>query len=172
MAIDIAREVRALRGMTVGQLRERYIEVFGEETRTFNKAYLWKRIVWRLQVLSGRDISEAARRRARELVCDADLRTTAPKGFIEAPPMPEVPLRTVTGTLDIKTDQRLPIAGAELVREYKGRAIIVTVLEDGFFYEGQRYRSLSAIAKEVTGTHWNGFDFFGLNGKGGMRKGT
>lgn len=167
MTAGIAREMRELKKMTVGQLRERYIEVFGEETRSHHKEYLWKRIIWRMQVLAEGDISEAARERAREMVCDADLRTTAPKEFWNEPPAPAEPVHTVTGPLDIKSDQRLPIAGAELVRQYKGRDIVVTVLEDGFFYDGQRYRSLSAIAKAVTGTNWNGFDFFGLKRTGG-----
>ena len=163
---NIAREVRALKKMTVGQLRDRYVEVFGEETRAHNKDYLWKRIAWRMQVLAEGDISEAARERARTLVCDADLRTTAPKDFWEEPSPPDS-TRTVTGPLDIKSDQRLPISGTELVRQYKGREIVVTVLDDGFHYDGQHYRSLSAIAKKVTGSHWNGFGFFGLKKKGG-----
>jgi hypothetical protein len=169
MVESVVREVRVLKKMTVTQLRERYIEVFGEETRSRHKDYLWKRIAWRLQVLTEGDISEVARQRALDLACDADLRTTAPKEFWEEPPAPAEPVRTVTGPLDIKTDQRLPISGTELIRRYKGRDIIVTVLEDGFFYEGQRYRSLSAIAKEVTGTNWNGFDFFGMKRTGGKR---
>ena len=64
MTADIAREVRALRKMTVGQLRDRYAEVFGEETRSHHKDYLWKRIAWRMQVLAEGDISEVARRSA------------------------------------------------------------------------------------------------------------
>jgi hypothetical protein len=172
MTANIAREVRALRKMTVGQLRDRYAEVFGEETRSHHKDYLWKRIAWRIQVLAEGDISEAARERARELARDADLRTTAPKEFWNALPAPAEPVRTITVPLEIKTDQRLPISGTELVRHYKGRDIVVTVLEDGFFYEGERYRSLSAIAKAVTGTNWNGFDFFGLRKAGGRRPET
>jgi hypothetical protein len=169
MTDDIAREVRTLKKMTVGELQKRYIEVFGEETRSHHKEFLWKRIAWRMQALVEGDISEDSRRRARELACDADLRTTAPKEFWDEPPAPAEPGRTVTGTLDIKTDQRLPISSTELIRKYKGRDIVVTVLEDGFFYDGQRYRSLSAIARKVTGTNWNGFDFFRLNRTGGKR---
>ena len=56
--------------------------------------------------------------------------------------------------------------GTKLTREYKGRTIVVTVLNDGYEFEGERYKSLSAIAKAVTGTHWNGHLFFGLR-KGG-----
>ncbi|GMU35132.1 MAG: DUF2924 domain-containing protein [Planctomycetia bacterium] len=59
-------------------------------------------------------------------------------------------------------DIRLPPPGSMLRRAYKGRDLIVTILESGFEFEGRRYRSLSAIAKVVTGAHWNGLLFFGL----------
>jgi len=52
--------------------------------------------------------------------------------------------------------------GSLIVREFKNRSIVVTVLDAGFEWEGKRYGSLSAIAQEVTGTKWNGFAFFGL----------
>jgi len=61
-------------------------------------------------------------------------------------------------------DERLPMPGTELTRDYRGRRVVVRVLDDGFEYEGRRYRSLSAIASEVTNVRWNGFLFFGLNG--------
>jgi hypothetical protein len=51
-------------------------------------------------------------------------------------------------------------------RLYKGRLLEVTVLADGFAYGGQRFATLSAVAKHVTGSHWNGFHFFGLTQKG------
>ena len=66
--------------------------------------------------------------------------------------------RKVAGALD----PRLPPPGTYLEREYKGRRIIVKVLVDGFEFDGENYRSLSAIAHEVTGTKWNGFLFFNL----------
>lgn len=59
-------------------------------------------------------------------------------------------------------DPRLPPPGTYLEREYKGRRVIVKVLVDGFECDGEIYRSLSAIAQEVTGTKWNGFLFFNL----------
>jgi hypothetical protein len=62
-------------------------------------------------------------------------------------------------------DPRLPATGTELVRQYKGRTIRAIVLSDGFEFEGERYASLSAVAKKITGTHVNGFRFFGLEGK-------
>ena len=61
-----------------------------------------------------------------------------------------------------RRDIRLPKPGDVLSRCYKGRAITVRVLESGFEYEGRRFRSLTAIAKAVTGAHWNGLLFFGL----------
>ena len=59
-------------------------------------------------------------------------------------------------------DIRLPKPGDMLSRDYKGRPITVSVLESGFVYDGCRYRSLSAIAKKITGSHWNGLLFFGI----------
>jgi hypothetical protein len=61
-----------------------------------------------------------------------------------------------------RRDIRLPKPGDVLSRYYKGREITVRVLESGFEYEGRRFRSLSAIAKAVTGAHWNGLLFFGI----------
>ena len=63
----------------------------------------------------------------------------------------------------IRADDR-PIAGTRLIREYQGVEHVVTVLQDGFEYEGGPYRSLSAIARAITGTRWNGWTFFGLRG--------
>src|SRR5438034_806350 len=59
-------------------------------------------------------------------------------------------------------DPRLPSPGTVLTRPYRGRTIAVTVLESGFEYEGRRFDSLTAVAKAVTGSHWNGLEFFGL----------
>jgi hypothetical protein len=53
-------------------------------------------------------------------------------------------------------------SGAKLVREWRGRAHTVLVLENGFEYEGQRYGSLTMIAARITGAHWSGPRFFGM----------
>jgi len=71
-----------------------------------------------------------------------------------------VPVRSERQTA--RRDIRLPKHGDLLSRSYKGRAITVRVLESGFEYEGRRFRSLSAIARAVTGAHWNGLLFFGI----------
>lgn len=67
MQMNVTREVVALKTMTVAQLRRRYLEVFGEQTRSGNKDFLWKRIIWRMQAKAQGDLSERARRRAEEL---------------------------------------------------------------------------------------------------------
>ena len=148
MALNIAKEVSAMERMTVGELQERYAEVFGERPRGHNKPWLVKRIAWRLQANAEGDLSERARRRAMELADDADLRLTAP--------------HTVTTPIAPPADPRLPMPNTILARRYRGRTIQVLVLPKGFEYEGQVYKSLSAVARAVTGTHWNGYHFFGL----------
>ena len=59
-------------------------------------------------------------------------------------------------------DLRLPAVGSWITRQYQGCEIAVRVLENGFEFEGNLYRSLSAIAKRVTGAHWNGYLFFAI----------
>ncbi len=148
--------ITALRRMTVTQLRDKYLEVFGEPSRSGNKDFLFKRVAWRIQSLAEGDLSERARRRAEELARDADLRTTLPRSDAAA-----APERTVTRKVPTAHD-RLPIPGTVLTRKYRGKQVEVKVLPAGFEYDGQAYRSLSAVAKAVTGSHWNGHLFFGL----------
>lgn len=159
MALNVSQELAVMKQMTADELRAKYAEVFGEPARTKHKQWLIKRIIWRMQSLEQGDLSERARRRARELANDAELRITAPR-TIPLPPASDVrSIRTVT---PFTTDDRLPMAGAILAREYQGRSIRVLVLPKGFEFEGEVYRSLSAVAKAVTGAHWNGYHFFGL----------
>jgi len=185
----VQQAVAALATMTVGQLRARYRDVFGEETKATNKAWLRKRVAWRIQAVAEGGLSDRAQRRADELANDADLRVCVPAGHPvlalvepgadgpagepnaaaspqvqggprlhrpqQAEPAPVVPQ---------PHDDRLPPIGTVLTRTYKGAVLKVTVLADGFEYEGEKYQSLSAVAKAVTGSHCNGFAFFHLKG--------
>ena len=155
-----------MKRMTTRQLRDRYEEVFGEACRSNHKQWLIKRIAWRLQANEEGDLSERARRRAMELANDADLRMKAPPQK-KAEPAPAA--RKVTGTVPQRHDDRIPMPGTILTREYKGRTVQVTVLPDGFEYEGEVHQSLSAVAKAVTGSHTSGFLFFRLNSKGARK---
>jgi hypothetical protein len=136
--------------MNVSQLREEFLKVFGQETKSRNKQWLFKRIAWRIQELAEGGLSERAKKRAAELANDADLRLRPPKG---------VPVEPVAKP---KRDPRLPPIGTELKREFNGKTHVVTVVDAGFTYKGKPYKSLSAIAKQISGTAWNGFGFFGL----------
>lgn len=163
MTLNVAKEVAALGRMSVAELRSKHIDAFGEPTRTGNREYLVKRIAWRLQANAHGDLSTRARRRAEELANDADLRTTAPK-VRQTEAQPAI---TAQAAAVFDSDSRLPMAGANIKRLYKGRELVVRVLPRGFEYEGEVYRTLSAVATAVTGTHWNGYHFFNLKRDGG-----
>lgn len=158
MALNVTKELARLKETPVTNLKERYQSLFGEPARTGNKDFLVKRIIWRMQSMSEGTLSQRALRRAEELANEADLRTTIPK------PSQAPASRMITAPLRSAGEARLPKSGTVLTRQYKGRLIQVTVRSDGFDYEGEAYTSLSAVAKAVTGSHWNGYGFFGLLG--------
>jgi hypothetical protein len=161
MLSNLATEIAALPRLRVSELRAKFAEVFGEATPSHNKVWLVKRLAWRLQAQSEGDLSERARRRAAELVADADLRLSAPPTCATTQAPDQLP-----PTLRLPHDDRRPRPGTILTRRYKGRTLQVEVLEHGFAFEGQTYRSLSAVAKAVTGSHCSGHFFFGLTEKG------
>jgi Protein of unknown function (DUF2924) len=148
-------EIERLERMRIEELRERYREVYGEETRTHHKQHLVRRIAWRLQVLAQGDLCARARQRALEIAQDADLRIQVPSQWMPRDRMTK-PVR------DSRQDRRLPPVGTVLTRFYQGRQVAVQVAADGFEYDGRQYGSLSAVARAVTGTRWNGLLFFGL----------
>ena len=157
MALNIGKEITALKRMTVPELRRKYAQVFGEDTTSRHKEFLIRRIVWRLQVNQEGGLSERAKRRARDLATESDVRLTAPR------PRPIAPGgETTTASIEFPQDDRLPMPGAIITRRYKNQTVEVRVLPRGFEYEGEVYRTLSAVAKKVTGAHWNGFNFFKL----------
>lgn len=165
MQINVTKEVSAMQRMTIGQLRAKYADVFGEPTRSRHKEYLIKRIAWRMQANAEGDLSERARRRAMELANDAELRLTPPRQP-KAASDGDVRTKTVATKVRASTDL---LPGTVLKREYKGRTVRATVLADGFECDGERYKSLTGVAKAVTGKHWNGYHFFNLRSNRGDR---
>jgi hypothetical protein len=151
---DIAEEIAELQAMTVVDLLARYREVFGKEPRVKNATWLWRKIAWKIQEVRFGGLSEVARRRLDELIAEIDL-----------------PLKRGESSSRRASGNRLPGAGkapavgTTLVRTWRGRDILVRVVEDGYEYEGTVYRSLSAVSEAVTGSHWNGRLFFGLNSR-------
>jgi hypothetical protein len=155
MQTSVQQQIAGLHEMTVRELRQRYAEVYGESTRAHSKPHMIRKIAWRIQALAEGDLSERARQRAAELANDADVRIVPPKAK-------EDKARLFVPTA---ADPRLPAPGGVLVRKYKGRVIRVIVMPDAFEYEGERYPSLTALAKKITGSHCNGFRFFGMEAK-------
>jgi hypothetical protein len=159
MKPSISTEIARLDQLTISQLSQRYEEVTGEPCRSRHKQYLVRRVAWMLQAKAEGGLTERARRRAEELANVADVRVTPPR----APRVGATVAKPARIVAD--HDPRLPPPGNWVERPYKGRLVRVLVLTDGFEFEGERYRSLSAIAKAVTGSHVNGFHFFRLGGQ-------
>jgi hypothetical protein len=153
--VNIVQEIAVLQRLSVGQLRQRFAELFGEATHASNRTWLIKRIAWRMQALAEGDLSQRARKRAAELARDADLRLNPPQRKPAATTATPEPV-----PIPAPVDPRLPPPGTILTRPYKGQLVQVQVLTDGFAYAGRVYPSLSAVAKAVTGSHCNGFHFF------------
>jgi hypothetical protein len=147
-----------LQQMKITALKERYRELFGEDSHSHNRLYLVRRIAWRLQAIALGDLSKRARARAAELACDADLRLQ---------PTAEVCRLINRASTDAQRiarscDPRIPPVGQTVTREYRCRSVCVKILADGFEWNGRVYGSLSAVAWHATGTRWNGYAFFGL----------
>jgi len=149
----LLEEVEKLRKLSVAELRARYLELFGEETTSRNKDFLFKRIVYRMQERKYGGLTPATIARAMTLAEDAPIRRRLSANFEPPPVVQEAPATR---------DPRLPPAGAELRRVFGGVEHVVTVLDEGFLFRGKRYKSLSMIAREISGTRWNGYGFFGL----------
>ncbi len=143
-------DLTALTRMRVTELRAQYACIFGEATASHNRLWLLRKMAWRMQALAQGGLSERARQRALELANDADIRLGPPRRPSPIPAgRPQPP------------DGRL-LPGAVIQRLYRGARLEVKVLAEGFEYEGTVYRSLSAVAKAITGTHCSGYGFFHL----------
>jgi hypothetical protein len=166
--MSMKHEIAGLEKMTVSQLRARYAKVFGEPTTSGNRQWLYRRVAWRIQALAFGGLSERARQRAAELARDADIRVQAPRTIApQRPTNASNRVLTLSGKVIASSDTRLPPPGSVLRRGWKGTEHEVTVLASGFEHRGATYRSLSAVATAITGSHWNGFLYFGLTGKDG-----
>ena len=155
--VEVSREVRALEFLTLAQLQRKHVELFGDETRTKNKVFLKKKLAFRIQERAEGGVSPETKVRLQELAPALlperkEAKQRPVKAQAAKPPQASTPAR----------DPRLPEAGTLLHRDYQGAAHEVEVMAQGFRYHGQVHKSLSSIAKIITGTNWNGFLFFGL----------
>jgi hypothetical protein len=142
---SVLKSINEIRKLTTGELREKYAEVFGEATSSRNKEYLFRKIAAAIQERAAGESANAANTPA----------ATASEAASDA-------RKARTPRAPGERDPRLPAPGTVIEREHDGKPIRVKVLEDGFEFRGRTYRSLSAVAREATGTTWNGLLFFRL----------
>jgi len=145
MTTAILTQVAALPAMPTDKLKALWRELTGTEPPPYNRTFLVKRLAYRLQELAFGGLSPQADRRLDDLADELDGKKK---------PKPK--------------DMTAPIAGTKLIREWQGVLNEVTALAEGFEWQGRRYQSLSAVARAITGTRWNGPLFFGLRKHGKM----
>ena len=143
---DVLGRLAALAGANMADLKDQWRTLFGAEPPPYNRKFLESRLAYRIQELACGGLRPETVARLEALGEQID-----GKNII---------LRR------IRREQR-PVTGTRLLREYQGVEHVVTVLRDGFEWQGRPYQSLSAIARAITGTRWNGWTFFGLRAGNG-----
>ena len=158
METNVLREIRKLQQMSVGELREHWLRLYGQPTRSRNRQFLFRRLAWRLQELQLGGLSARAQGRIDELAPEGLPRVRTPKNAtLATASKPEPPPAKVR-------DISAPAAGTVISKLYKGHELRVVVRDDGLEYDGRMFPSLTAIAKAVTGSKSiNGRLFFGLS---------
>jgi hypothetical protein len=139
-ATSVLAQIAALKHLSREEMLARWRELFGTEPPGFGPDLLRRRLAYRIQEVAYGGISAETRERLREIDANAQRPQKA-------------------------KDPAIPIAGTVLIKEWGGHRHEVTILQDGFQYRGQKHQSLSAIARAITGTNWNGLRFFGLRGE-------
>ena len=141
---SVLRQMALLQSMSLEQLREKWLDLYGEEPPQYKKQFLIKRLAYRIQELFYGGLSEQAKVQLQQAA-------------------KEDPVATVNRRIpeERKSNEAI-LPGTRLVRVWNDRRYEVIVLADGYEFEGRTFRSLSAVAREITGTRWNGKVFFGL----------
>ena len=156
MAGTSLSQIMTLRENSLDELKTKYEELFpGQKAPSNNKVFLWRKIAYRIQELEHGGISAETQSKIQQLIQQYDPinnKALRPDNIPENQPKKS----------GISRDKRLPIPGTVITKEYKGISLQIKVLETGFEYNSKVYKTLTAIAKEVTGAHWNGYLFFNL----------
>ena len=148
---SVLRQIDALNRMPMDQLRKRWKDLLGTDPGRMGRNYLVRRLAYRIQELVYGGLSHKARKKLTTLADRADSD-------------PEKKPRKQRAT-------NLP-PGTRLLRDWHGQRYEVTVKDDGFLYDGKKYKSLSAVARAITGSYWSGNRFFGLAPGRGKRRET
>ena len=144
----IPARVAALRTTPTPELKKQWRELFASEPPPFNRRYFETRLAYRIQELAYGGLKPETIRRLERIGEELDGGDRKKRGM--------------------RLDRDRPITGTRLLREWQGVEYVVTVTADGFDWQGRPYKSLSAIARAITGTRWNGWTFFGLKNHRGV----
>ncbi len=144
---SVLRQLGALQKMPLTDLREKWKDLYGTKPPKFSRAFIQKRLAYRIQELFYGGLSEGTEEKLAEMVASNS------KGF---------PGRKNIEPENEPKGKKKILPGTRFVRIYNGVRHTVTAKESGFLYDGRVYRSLTAIAREITGTPWSGRLFFGL----------
>ena len=156
---SIAAQVVALTHLSVAELRVKWEELFGKPTDQRHKQYLVKRIAWEMQRRHfGQELSPEAQARLHEL--QAEFRDSDPKTWFRGAKHNRTPTSPSPKGPPPVRSARAPKVGTVLARDYKGERVTVRVIDGGYEWRGNIYKSLSAVAKAVTGSHCSGVAFF------------
>ncbi len=137
----VLRELAGLKAAPVAQLKAKWRQLFDTEPPPYNRRFLESRLAYRIQELAYGGLKPETIERLEALGEQLDGGSPIMRR--------------------IRTDSK-PIAGTRLIREWQGIEHCITVREEGYEYQGRPYKSLSSIARAITGTRWNGWIFFGL----------
>ena len=143
----IPARLAALKTATTADLKQQWRDLFDREPPPFNRRYLESRLAYRIQELAYGGLKPETIRRLEQLGEELDGGDKKKRSM--------------------RFDRDRPITGTRLLREWQGVEYVVTVTKDGFEWQGRPYKSLSAIARAITGTRWNGWTFFGLKNQRG-----
>ena len=147
---SITEEIAQLRALPLAELAARYEAITGRPPRIRNKEWMWKRAAWALQSQRYGGLGAVAKNRLESLIAEIDL------------PLCERQ-RTIAGKLKRPSKTQALAVGTTLQRQWRGRQVVVHVVEGGVEYENARYPSLSAAVRAITGQHWNAKLFFGMS---------
>ena len=141
----ILRQLAELEDLPTDELKARWRALYGKEPPRFNRQLLIKRLAYRIQEVAHGGLTDADRAQMDRVLDEQGFNDIGVK---------------LGGGRSGPVDR--PIAGTLLVREWQGQRHEVIALPKGFEYRGKPYRSLTAVARDITGTSWNGLVFFGL----------